>query len=73
MKRTSPHVPIAITAGAVIVFVVTALILCPPDRISPILEWFRDHHRGGRLTPANGGNQPGCRVAGLFGGVTAYA
>jgi hypothetical protein len=41
VKRTSPHVPIAITAGAVIVFVVTALILCPPDRISPILEWFR--------------------------------
>lgn len=41
MKRTSPHVLIAIIAGAVIVFVVTALILCPPDRINPILEWFR--------------------------------
>ncbi|HJF11511.1 hypothetical protein [Corynebacterium falsenii] len=41
LKRTSPYVPIAITAGAVIVFVVTALTLCPPDRINPILEWFR--------------------------------
>ena len=41
MKRTSPHVLIAIIAGAVIVFVVTALILCPPARINPILEWFR--------------------------------
>ena len=41
LKRISPYVPIAITAGVVIVFVVSALILCPPDRISPILEWFR--------------------------------
>ena len=42
VKRTPPHVLIvAITAGAVTVFVVTALILCPPDRINPILEWFR--------------------------------
>ena len=41
MKRTSPHVIIAIIAGAVIILVVTALILCPPDRINQILEWFR--------------------------------
>ena len=41
VKRTSPHVLIAIIAGAVIIFVVTALILCPPDRINPILKWFR--------------------------------
>ena len=42
VKRTPPHVLIvAVTAGAVTVFVVTALILCPPDRINPILEWFR--------------------------------
>ena len=41
MKCTSPYVLIAMIAGAVIVFVVTALIFCPPDRISSILEWFR--------------------------------
>lgn len=41
VKRTPPHVLIATIAGAVTVFVVTALVLCPPDRINPILEWFR--------------------------------
>ena len=41
MKCTSPYVLIAMIAGAVTVFVVTALIFCPPDRISSILEWFR--------------------------------
>lgn len=34
------RIPVHLSVAAVIVFVVTVLAVCPPDRIAPILDWF---------------------------------
>ncbi|GAA3853075.1 hypothetical protein [Brevibacterium ammoniilyticum] len=34
------RIPAHLSVAAVIVFVVTVLITCPPDRIAPVLTWF---------------------------------
>lgn len=34
------RIPAHLSVAAVIIFVVTVLVICPPDRISPILDWF---------------------------------
>lgn len=35
------RIPAHLSLAAVIVFVVTILAICPPDRITPILDWFQ--------------------------------
>lgn len=36
MNRIPAHLSVAV----VIIFVVTVLVICPPDRVAPVLDWF---------------------------------
>lgn len=40
MKHIPAHAS-TITAAATIVTIVAIIAICPPDRVEPILEWFR--------------------------------
>ena len=39
-ERSMDRIPAHLSAAIVIIFVVTILAFGPPDRITPVLDWF---------------------------------